>query len=84
MTSQSGAPIAFSDIDETLIVTKCMFNFLHFYLKRSGDDKTACRTVSGQPKTQADTGADRTGINRNYYAKYSTACWTDLLGSGRE
>ncbi|GAB3128202.1 HAD-IB family hydrolase [Streptomyces calidiresistens] len=78
MTATPVAPIAFFDVDETLINTKSMFDFLRFHL----GEETYIREAE-RLRAMAQAGADRSEVNRAYYRLYAGALWSDLLAQGR-
>lgn len=71
-------PIAFFDVDETLLAGKSMLEFLRFHLARRGHGESYERVVAGM------RGAGRAEANRRYYTAYAGVSWTDLLAEGRE
>ena len=74
--------IAFFDVDETLIDTKSMFDFLRFVLAEAGDDGTAYREQAGALQQAAADGTPRSEINRAYYRLFTGRSWTDLQDAG--
>ncbi|SDP02709.1 HAD-superfamily subfamily IB hydrolase, TIGR01490 [Actinopolyspora xinjiangensis] len=70
--------LAFFDVDETLLNTKSMFDFLRFQLSESDYAHEI-----GKLRAMAARGADRGDINRAYYRLFAGASWTDLLARGR-
>jgi HAD superfamily hydrolase (TIGR01490 family) len=75
-------PLVFFDVDETLIATKSMFDFLRYRLAAAGDDGTRYSAVCDGLRVLADRGADREVINRRYYATYAGADWSALVDEG--
>lgn len=75
-------PVAFFDVDETLIATKSMFDFLQYHLTLAGDDGSQYSVVRGGLQALADNGADRKVINRCYYETYAGTEWSALVDEG--
>jgi HAD superfamily hydrolase (TIGR01490 family) len=71
-------PIAFFDVDETLLATKSMFDFLRF--RRSVAEFT---TASERLGSMAFAGVDRVEINRAYYRLWEGENWSELMEAGR-
>lgn len=77
-------PVAFFDVDETLITVKSMFEFLRYWMARTGDDGTGYRHVAAELHAMADSGMHRTAINREYYRRFAGVAVADLRSTGRE
>jgi HAD superfamily hydrolase (TIGR01490 family) len=75
--------IAFFDVDETLIATKSMFDFLRYHLARAGDDGSRYRDIRGRLQELADHGTDRAVVNQRYYEAYAGVDWPALLDEGQ-
>lgn len=73
---------AFFDVDETLIASKSMFEFLRFWLAQAGDDGGGYRLAVAELSALASAGLDRTAINRAYYRLYASASLVELLDAG--
>lgn len=76
--------LVFSDVDETLIHCKSMFDFLEFFLvERYG---TAGRErydrVWAEVKAGNAAGRDRAAINREYYRQYAGESVAEVTESG--
>ncbi|MDI6100397.1 HAD-IB family hydrolase [Actinoplanes sp. NEAU-A12] len=69
-------PVAFFDVDETLIAVKSMFDFLDYHRRHGG----AARPV---PPLPAGWRGSRTELNRAYYRGYAGVSWARLLEEGR-
>lgn len=67
------AYLVFSDVDETLITVKSMFDFLQYQLVRrhgaAGQDEY--ERIMATVRRLADDGAPRADINRFYYGHYT-------------
>jgi HAD superfamily hydrolase (TIGR01490 family) len=74
--------IAFFDVDETLVDTKSMFDFLRFHLASLGDDGTRYDEQAGELRRAAASGVPRSEINRAYYRLFAGSRWTELLAAG--
>lgn len=74
---------AFFDVDETLITSKSMFDFLRFWLARSGDDGRTYRQLAEQRRARARSGVPRTEINREYYRGFAGEFYEDVMAAGR-
>ncbi|MFJ3169673.1 HAD family hydrolase [Streptomyces roseus] len=65
--------IVFSDVDETLITVKSMFDFLHYQLVRrhgaAGEEEY--ERITAVIGRRAADGAPRSDINRFYYGQYA-------------
>jgi len=73
--------IAFFDVDETLVATKTMFDFLEHYCDRHPElDRVQ---LIDQLERLRRAGTSREQINRAYYAFYAGANWLELLAEGR-
>jgi HAD superfamily hydrolase (TIGR01490 family) len=72
------APIAFFDVDETLLNTKSMFDFLRF--RRSPEEH---RRATDHLGSMARRGVDRSEINRAYYRLWAGEDWAALMEQGR-
>ncbi|NEB36898.1 HAD-IB family hydrolase [Streptomyces sp. SID14515] len=76
--------LVFSDVDETLISCKSMFDFLHFALVRlhGTEGETLYRATRAHLDAMSAAGAAREDVNRAYYrtawAGYSVQRLTDL------
>jgi HAD superfamily hydrolase (TIGR01490 family) len=81
-TRAAGA--AFFDVDETVIRVKSMFEFLRYWLARNGDDGSAYRTTQAEFRQLADSGVDRTEINRKYYQRFAGVEHRSLVDAGRD
>ncbi|WP_406184864.1 HAD family hydrolase [Streptomyces sp. NBC_01006] len=74
MTEHTPGPyIVFSDVDETLITVKSMFDFLHYRLVRrhgvAGEEEY--ERITAVIGRRAADGAPREEINRFYYSHYA-------------
>jgi HAD superfamily hydrolase (TIGR01490 family) len=78
----TGVTIAFFDVDETLVDTKSMFDFLRFHLAACGDDGSRYDEQAGALRRAAASGVPRSEINRAYYRLFTGAGWTDLRAAG--
>ncbi|MFJ8649661.1 HAD family hydrolase [Streptomyces sp. NPDC093546] len=65
--------IVFSDVDETLITVKSMFDFLHYQLvRRHGlDGEQEYERIMEVVRRRAAEGVPRADINRFYYRQYA-------------
>jgi HAD superfamily hydrolase (TIGR01490 family) len=70
--------IAFFDVDETLLNTKSMFDFLRF--RRSAEEH---RRATDRLGSMARAGVDRVEINRAYYRLWAGEDWAELMEQGR-
>ncbi|GAA3311267.1 HAD-IB family hydrolase [Streptomyces cinereospinus] len=65
--------LVFSDVDETLITVKSMFDFLHYQLVRrhgvGGEEEY--ERIMAAVRRRADGGTPRADINRFYYGHYA-------------
>ncbi|MGW2722944.1 HAD family hydrolase [Streptomyces sp. NPDC001492] len=65
--------LVFSDVDETLITVKSMFDFLHYQLVRrhgtAGEEKY--ERIMAVTRRKAADGVPREDINRFYYSHYT-------------
>ncbi|MEV7402791.1 HAD-IB family hydrolase [Streptomyces sp. NPDC091267] len=75
---------AFFDVDETLINTKSMFDFLRFWMARHGDDGSGYEAVMAGVRADADSGVHRSEINRGYYRRFAGVPADELTRAGRE
>jgi HAD superfamily hydrolase (TIGR01490 family) len=73
------APVAFFDVDETLITLKTMFSFLRFHLGLSRYERAAKVLTS-----LAAAGVPRAATNRLYYRNFAGESATDVAESGRQ
>jgi HAD superfamily hydrolase (TIGR01490 family) len=71
-------PIAFFDVDETLLNTKSMFDFLRFH--RSAEEH---RRATDHLGSMVRAGVDRVEINRAYYRLWAGEDWARLMEQGR-
>jgi HAD superfamily hydrolase (TIGR01490 family) len=78
----SAVTIAFFDVDETLVDTKSMFDFLRFHLVSRGDDGTRYDEQAGGLRRAASSGVPRSEINRAYYRLFAGESWHELLAAG--
>ncbi|MEU4159363.1 HAD-IB family hydrolase [Actinoplanes sp. NPDC026670] len=78
----TAVPIAFFDVDETLVDTKSMFDFLRFHLAAQGDDGTRYAEQAGGLRRAAASGVPRSEINRAYYRLFAGESWSGLLAEG--
>lgn len=69
-------PIAFFDVDETLVAGKTMREFLRFHLGTAKADARWRGLVAD--------AATRVEANRRYFRLYAGTRWTDLVEAGRE
>jgi HAD superfamily hydrolase (TIGR01490 family) len=76
------ARLAFFDVDETLIDTKSMFDFLRFRLAQRGDDGSRYAEQVGRLHRAAAEGVPRDQINRAYYRLFAGVPWAELLADG--
>jgi HAD superfamily hydrolase (TIGR01490 family) len=78
--------IAFFDVDETLIHSKSMFEFLKFYLSRtySSSGKLRFRLYWRYFKALSAMGASRESINKRYYRIYAGESYQRLIELGQE
>lgn len=74
---------AFFDVDETLINTKSMFDFLRFWMARHGDDGSGHAAVMAGVRADADSGVHRSEINRRYYRRFAGVPMDELRRAGR-
>lgn len=75
-------PVAFFDVDETVIRVKSMFEFLRYWLAVNGDDGSAYRAANSELRSMADSGVHRTHINRAYYGHFAGAAVGDVRRAG--
>ncbi|WP_330452691.1 MULTISPECIES: HAD-IB family hydrolase [unclassified Streptomyces] len=75
---------AFFDVDETLINTKSMFDFLRFWMARHGDDGSGHAAVMAGVREAAASGVHRSEINRRYYRRFAGVAMEELRTAGRE
>ncbi|MDT0320779.1 HAD family hydrolase [Streptomyces millisiae] len=79
MTTRTQRPyLVFCDVDETLISTKSMFDFLAFHTPPG-----VYRRVAGELRSMADRGVPRTEVNRAYYRAYRGAPVAEIREAGR-
>jgi HAD superfamily hydrolase (TIGR01490 family) len=69
-------PVAFFDVDETLIGVKSMFDFLDYHRRHGGAARPVSPPAGGAPGSRAE-------LNRAYYRAYAGVCWARLLDDGR-
>lgn len=81
---RSSGRAAFFDVDETVIKTKSMFDFLRFWMEKQGDDGTAYEQTMSDVKAMAADGVPRTEINRTYYRLYTGASYEEVLKAGQD
>jgi HAD superfamily hydrolase (TIGR01490 family) len=74
-TAAAGRPIAFFDVDETILAVKSMFDFLDFHLDATG------AKVAPDPGVPAGSRAER---NRAYFRHYAGVAWPALLDRGAD
>ncbi|PZT72578.1 HAD family hydrolase [Streptomyces sp. AC1-42T] len=77
------ARAAFFDVDETLINTKSMFDFLRFWMARHGDDGSGHAAVMAGVREAADSGVHRSEINRRYYRGFAGVPRDELWAAAR-
>lgn len=75
---------AFFDVDETLINTKSMFDFLRFWMARHGDDGSGHAAVMAGVREAAASGVHRSEVNRRYYRRFAGIAMEELRTAGRE
>ncbi len=77
--------IVFCDVDETLIHSKSMFDFLEFYLtERDGTAGAAqYRAIRHSLQLAADLGVPRDDINRRYYEHFAGHRADAVAAAGR-
>ncbi|MFI9269876.1 HAD family hydrolase [Kitasatospora sp. NPDC052896] len=77
--------LVFSDVDETLIACKSMFDFLRFQLTsrhgESGEDRYL--EMVGELRAMAAAGAPREEVNRSYYRLYAGEEVAEIAELGR-
>ncbi|RMI30482.1 HAD family hydrolase [Streptomyces triticirhizae] len=78
------APVAFCDVDETLIRVKSMFRFLEFYLARRGEPAATYERLMTGFRADAAGGVPRQEINRAYYRLYAGEDARRLAAAGRD
>ncbi|MFH0180587.1 HAD family hydrolase [Streptomyces cacaoi] len=73
MTDQDRSYLVFSDVDETLITVKSMFDFLHYRLvhRRGAAGEEEYERIMGGIRRRAADGTPRADINRFYYSHYA-------------
>ncbi|MFJ9174904.1 HAD family hydrolase [Streptomyces sp. NPDC102360] len=74
---------AFFDVDETLITTKSMLDFLRHWLRSQGDDGCAYRAERARFSALAASGVDRVTLNRTYFERFAGVPHAYLLAMGR-
>ncbi|MFE2911667.1 HAD family hydrolase [Kitasatospora indigofera] len=86
LTLQQPAYLVFSDVDETLITCKSMFDFLRFRLTRSlGDEGEArYRLIRDQLRAQGEAGVPREEVNRAYYRLHAGQDAGELAALGEQ
>jgi HAD superfamily hydrolase (TIGR01490 family) len=79
------AYLVFSDVDETLITCKSMFDFLRFHLVRrhGGAGETHYARIADELRAAAAAGTPREEVNRRYYRHYAGTRLADLTEDGR-
>ncbi|MEU0437285.1 HAD-IB family hydrolase [Streptomyces sp. NPDC006290] len=80
----AGGGAAFFDVDETLITAKSMFEFLRFWLARTGDDGTRYARYAATLRDMSALGLPREEVNRAYYQYYTGAYAADVRAAGRD
>ncbi|MEU3495612.1 HAD superfamily hydrolase (TIGR01490 family) [Kitasatospora cineracea] len=85
-TLQRPAYLVFTDVDETLITRKSMFDFLQFQLtRRYGDEGEArYRLVLERLRAQAAAGSPREDVNRAYYRLYAGEDVAEMSALGEQ
>jgi HAD superfamily hydrolase (TIGR01490 family) len=81
------AYLVFSDVDETLISRKSMFDLLRLrFVHRYGPDEGAARyaAVAGRLCERAAAGEPREVLNRDYYREYAGDSVAETEALGRE
>lgn len=77
--------LVFSDVDETLISRKSMFDFLSFWLEDRGPGGAErYRAVRGRLQELADSGVPREEINRRYYRQYEGEPADEVAAAGEQ
>lgn len=79
--------LVFSDVDETLISRKSMFDLLRLrFVRRYGEDEGAARyaAVAGRIHARAAAGEPREVLNRGYYREYAGDSVAETEALGRE
>jgi HAD superfamily hydrolase (TIGR01490 family) len=84
IVAKSRTRVVFCDVDETLISVKSMFDFLRYWMARSGDDGTGYRDSVEELRTMARGERPRSEINRAYYRRFTGVEYTALLEVGRD
>ena len=74
---------AFFDVDETLIYSKSMFDFLYFWYEKQNNLDEYFRQLK-IIKKKASQGASRTEINIFYYTQFKNTLLKDLISAGVE
>ncbi|WP_420038126.1 HAD-IB family hydrolase (plasmid) [Streptomyces sp. cg28] len=82
ITATRPAYLVFSDVDETLVNCKSMFDFLRFALVRlyGAEGETLYRTTRARLDAMSAAGAPRADVNRAYYRSAWTGYSAQLLG----
>ncbi len=79
----SPVPVAFFDVDETLISVKSMFDFLRYQLEFRGAPKKTYERCTGDLRRAASNGAPREEVNRAYYRFSTGQNAAELAEAGR-
>lgn len=85
-TSHRPSYLAFSDVDETLIDRKSMFDFMRFQLvsRYGSTGEEQYRRIAQGLQRKAAAGAPRSTVNRDYYREYAGESAAQLEALGRE
>ncbi|MEU4463402.1 HAD-IB family hydrolase [Streptomyces sp. NPDC024017] len=86
MTRTSAVPVAFFDVDETLVATKSLLDFWDFWATRQGRPAGTGRQPAppATPSTAAAGPPDRSRLNREYYRRYRGTPLSLLQAAARD
>jgi HAD superfamily hydrolase (TIGR01490 family) len=76
-------PVAFFDVDETVVNAKTIFEFLRYRLASDGDGGERYDAICAQLNAMRSS-VDRTEVNRSYYRHYAGVAWERLIAEGRQ
>ncbi len=80
----SGVRAALFDVDETLVATKTMFDFLAYHLRRTGAGRLEFDRIVEEFAAFAAAGGSRLAGNRRFYRLFTGCDWHELMSEGRD
>ncbi|PRX92574.1 HAD-IB family hydrolase [Allonocardiopsis opalescens] len=83
MPAAPGAPLAFFDVDETLITIKSMFDFYDYFLAAVGHSPEEQQRLKDDARSLLRPGLPREQGNRLFYRRFAGYAAADVAAHGR-